>query len=156
MPVLKTYLGTMQGPAWGLWFVQGTHGDVRFPAAYPPEKGFRLSDGQWWCSSCSGCLCSLWELPDALSESGVTQGCALKRHTEDAEHSLGLDSELCWQFHLRHELERLSSPPRTSVSSFVEWSIWTRSALLKLRSCTRVPQSLAEGQAEIPWARAGA
>lgn len=120
MPVLKTYLGTVQGPAWGLWFVQGTRGDVRLPAAYPPEKGFRLSDGQCWSSSCSGCLRSPWELPDALSEGGGTQGWAVKRCTEDAEHSLGLDSEPCWPFHSHHELERRSSPPRTSVSSCVE------------------------------------
>ena len=110
MAVLETYLGTVQGPAWGLWFVQGTQGDVTLAAAYPPEKGFRLSDGQWWSSSCSGCLSSPWELPDALSESNVTQGGAVTQRTEDAEQSLGLDSELCRQFHLQHELERFSSP----------------------------------------------
>lgn len=85
---LKTYLGAMQGPAQGLWFVQGTQGVVGLAAA-PSSKGFRLNDHPWWSRSRSRCPSSLWELPDGQAESNGAQGWAVKQGTEDAARVRG-------------------------------------------------------------------
>lgn len=104
MPALKTYLGTMQGPAQGLKF--GHPRDYGVAAAHLPRRRPQASLATWGAGSSflSGGLPSLWELPRAGHLGGMQWV---------PDQSLGLGSEPCWLFHLRNEWGDFFSSPET-------------------------------------------